>query len=106
MLEISLAPDAGPCGARKPRYASNSRGASDDADCSNDVRRVHACVEIRVRAALCRRHHRVKTHGGWTYTPLEPGVYLWTSRHGYQYLRDHHGTHDVSADRRRTDPPD
>jgi hypothetical protein len=51
-------------------------------------------------APLCRRHHRVKTHGGWSYTPLEPGVYVWTSRHGYQYLRDHQGTLDVSRDRR------
>ncbi len=25
-------------------------------------------------APLCRRHHRIKTHGGWTYTTLEPGV--------------------------------
>ena len=51
-------------------------------------------------AALCRRHHRIKTHGGWTYTPLEPGTFLWTSRHGYQYLRDPDGTQDVSHDRR------
>ena len=29
-------------------------------------------------APLCRRHHRIKTHGGWTYTTLEPGHYLWT----------------------------
>jgi hypothetical protein len=27
-------------------------------------------------APLCRLHHRVKTHGGWTYTTLEPGSYL------------------------------
>ena len=24
-------------------------------------------------APLCRRHHRIKTHGGWTYTAIEPG---------------------------------
>jgi hypothetical protein len=54
---------------------------------------------------LCRRHHRLKTHAhGWTYTALEPGTYLWTSPHGYQFLRDHHGTTDVSNDRRP--PPD
>ena len=47
-------------------------------------------------AALCRRHHRVKTHGGWTYTTLEPGTYLWRSPHGYQYLRDPTGTEDIS----------
>ena len=28
-------------------------------------------------ATLCRRHHRIKTHGAWTYTTLEPGTYLW-----------------------------
>jgi len=59
-------------------------------------------------APLCRRHHRLKTHSAWTYTMLEPGTYLWSSPHGYQFLRDHHGTLDVSGDRRRptADPPD
>jgi hypothetical protein len=52
-------------------------------------------------APLCRTHHRPKTHGAWTYTPLEPGTFLWTSPHGYQYLRDHTGTLDVSRDRPR-----
>ncbi len=58
-------------------------------------------------AALCRRHHRLKTHGGWHYRILEPGSYLWTSPHAYQYLRDHTGTLDVTGDqhrRRRGDP--
>jgi hypothetical protein len=54
---------------------------------------------------LCRRHHRLKTHGGWTYTTLEPGTYLWRSPHGYQYLRDHTGTLDVSHDRHSSAPP-
>jgi hypothetical protein len=53
-------------------------------------------------APLCRTHHRLKTHGGWTYTTLEPGTYLWHSPHGYTYLRDHHGTLDVST---ATGPP-
>ena len=52
-------------------------------------------------APLCRRHHRLKTHSPWTYTMLEPGSFLWSSPHGYQFLRDHHGTLDVSRDRRR-----
>ena len=59
-------------------------------------------------APLCRRHHRLKTHSPWTYTTLEPGSFLWTSPHGYQYLRDHQGTLDVTSDRppsRATDPP-
>ena len=53
-------------------------------------------------APLCRRHHRLKTHTAWTYTMLEPGSFLWSSPHAYQFLRDHHGTLDVSRDRRRS----
>jgi hypothetical protein len=47
-------------------------------------------------ACLCRLHHRLKTHGGWTYTMLEPGLYLWHSPYGYTYLRDHTGTSDLT----------
>jgi hypothetical protein len=43
-------------------------------------------------AALCRRHHRLKTFGGWTYRRTGPASYLWTSPHGATYLRDHTGT--------------
>jgi hypothetical protein len=50
-------------------------------------------------AALCRRHHRLKTHSPWGYLVLDPGTYLWTSPHGYQFLRDQTGTLDVSRDR-------
>jgi hypothetical protein len=56
-------------------------------------------------APLCRRHHRLKTHSTWTYTTLEPGSFLWSSPHGYQLLRDHQGTVDVTADR-PPPPPD
>ena len=59
-------------------------------------------------APLCRKHHRLKTHGGWSYTRIEAGTFLWTSPHGYTYLRDRSGTLDVSRDTRRTvaEPPD
>ncbi len=58
-------------------------------------------------APLCRRHHRLKTHhSGWSYTVLEPGDYLWSSPHGYQFLRDHRGTTDVSHDKTQDRPPD
>jgi hypothetical protein len=50
-------------------------------------------------AALCRRHHRLKTHTTWDYTPIEAGTYLWTSPHGLKFVRDHTGTRDVT-------PPD
>ena len=57
-------------------------------------------------APLCRRHHRLKTHhSGWGYTVLEPGSYLWSSPHGYQFLRDHRGTTDVTRDP-ASHPPD
>ncbi|MCW2785406.1 MAG: endonuclease [Marmoricola sp.] len=52
---------------------------------------------------LCGHHHNLKTHGGWTYTMVEPGVFLWRSPHGYQYLRDHTGTEDLSPP--PVDPP-
>jgi len=54
-------------------------------------------------AALCRFHHRLKTHGGWTYTMLEPGRYLWRSPHGYSYLTDQTGTQDLTP--RLLEPP-
>lgn len=50
-------------------------------------------------APLCRRHHRLKTGAGWTYTALETGVWLWSDPHGQQFLRDHTGTRDAT-------PPD
>ena len=53
------------------------------------------------QAPCCRRHHRAKTTGGWTYVTVEPGVYLWRSPLGYQYLKDHNGTIDVTPDPER-----
>ncbi|RNM13837.1 HNH endonuclease signature motif containing protein [Nocardioides pocheonensis] len=55
-------------------------------------------------AALCRRHHRLKTHSGWTYTMLTPGEYLWRSPHGHAWLRDRTGTTDLNQD--TVEPPE
>jgi hypothetical protein len=55
-------------------------------------------------APLCRLHHRVKTHGDWTYTTLEPGSYLWRSPHGYTWVRDAGGTTDLTPT--PVDPPE
>jgi hypothetical protein len=41
---------------------------------------------------MTRRHHRIKTHGGWTVTQPRPGAWLHRSPHGYHYLVDQHGT--------------
>ncbi|WP_300682968.1 HNH endonuclease signature motif containing protein [Nocardioides sp.] len=43
-------------------------------------------------APLCRHHHRLKTHSGWQYQHLEPGIYLWTSPAGRSYLRTQTGS--------------
>ena len=52
-------------------------------------------------APLCRRHHRLKTHAGWSYTTIEAGVWLWSEPHGQQFVRDHQGTLDVTPPGRR-----
>ncbi len=52
-------------------------------------------------APACRGHHRAKTVGCWSYVTIEPGVYLWRSPLGYQFLRDHTGTIDVTPDEER-----
>ncbi len=46
-------------------------------------------------APLCRRHHRAKTHGRWTYQRIHATGYEWTTPHGYRIVRDHHGTHEA-----------
>ncbi len=55
-------------------------------------------------AALCRRHHRMKTFFGWTYTPLRPGRYLWSSRRGTRFLV-HHGHTTPVRDHPPPTPP-
>ncbi|MCW2856821.1 MAG: endonuclease, partial [Marmoricola sp.] len=54
-------------------------------------------------ADLCQHHHNLKTHTTWTYTQLEPGMFLWRSPHGYTYLRDRIGTSDLTPP--PLDPP-
>jgi len=53
--------------------------------------------------SLCQHHHNLKTHTRWTYTMVEPGVYLWRSPHGYTFLRDREGTQDLTP--RPVEPP-
>ena len=42
-------------------------------------------TSIENLAALCRRHHRLKTHTGWHYQHLPDGDYQWTSPYGTTY---------------------
>jgi hypothetical protein len=53
-------------------------------------------TNTRNLAPLCRLHHRMKTHGGWTYSMLDLGEYLWRSPHGHTWHRDHTGTTDLT----------
>jgi hypothetical protein len=60
-------------------------------------------------ACLCRLHHRMKTHAGWTYYMLLPGVFVWHSPHGHTWLRDKDGTTDLTPETvelRQAQPPD
>ena len=36
-------------------------------------------------APLCRHHHRIRHHSGWTHRPLPNGDHVWTSRLGHTY---------------------
>src|SRR5699024_3192600 len=61
-------------------------------------------------AALCRTHHRWKTHahrpiqgrsssrGGWSYLMLGPGTYYWRGPYGTRFLRTREGTIEVTDD--------
>jgi Domain of unknown function (DUF222) len=40
--------------------------------------------------ALCRRHHRLKQHPGWTITQPQPGVFSWTTPAGRTYITRPH----------------
>ncbi|WP_166133821.1 HNH endonuclease signature motif containing protein [Nocardioides ochotonae] len=52
-------------------------------------------------APLCRRHHRAKTHTGWTYDKADAATYLWRSPHGLHLVKDRGTTRLVTAH-----PPD
>jgi hypothetical protein len=43
-------------------------------------------------APICRRHHRAKTHFGWSYVRNQDGGYAWKSPRGRRYTVDHRGT--------------
>ena len=53
-------------------------------------------------AALCRFHHRLKTHGAWRHRMTPNGVFKWTSPHGHRFTRDRTGTTAID----KPDPPE
>ena len=90
----ALAPD-GPPGCDCDHVTPYDRGGPADQTCTCRL------------APMCRGHHRIKTHSGWTCTIREPGTYDWTSPHGLKFRRDHTGTRslDAPADARRRHRP-
>ncbi len=44
---------------------------------------------------LTRRHHRIKTHAGFTAEQVGPGRYRWRTPHGRELIVDHTGTRRV-----------
>jgi 5-methylcytosine-specific restriction endonuclease McrA len=50
-------------------------------------------------AALCRTHHRLKTHTAWRYAMTSPGCFEWTSPHGHRFRRDPTGTTRIDPER-------
>lgn len=61
---------------------------------------------------LCRRHHRLKTHGQhhddhrWTYAHLGDDSYVWSGPNGIHLLRTPLGTHVLPGDIFTTRPAD
>ena len=49
-------------------------------------------------APLSRRHHRIKTHAGWTLRRDDEGIYWWRTRHGHWFHVDQTGTHHHGRD--------
>ena len=47
--------------------------------------------------SLCRRHHRLKTHGGWKVTSASDGSCEWISPHGKHYLVPSRPVHEAAS---------
>ena len=61
------------------------------------------CTDPDNCGLLCRRHHRLKTHSGWTWTRYDDGTVAWTSPDGHVWTRPPQRYHHVKAPPR---PPD
>ncbi len=57
--------------------------------------------------ALCRYHHRLKTHSGWR-VERDPstGITIWHAPTGHAYARDPVAVGPTKVERSRTDPPE
>ncbi|WP_224278351.1 HNH endonuclease signature motif containing protein [Nocardioides lacusdianchii] len=85
--------------ARPARGCDVDHVTEFDHDAEADGRPQPGPTETENLGALCRFHHRLKTHSAWRYDMVAPGVFEWTSPHGHRYRRDRTGTTAL-------DPPD
>ena len=78
-----------------------------DHDAESEGRAQPGPTQTSNLAALCRQHHRLKTHSAWRYRVTGPGEFEWTSPHGHTFRRDPSGTspgHDAESTE-TTGPP-
>jgi hypothetical protein len=57
-------------------------------DIDHNIPAPHGDTSARNCCCLCRRHHRLKTFGGWTVQLKPDGSCLWTSPNGRQFVSD------------------
>jgi hypothetical protein len=81
---------------RFPYCERNARACDTDHTIPYDPTGPPDQTDTRNLAPLCRHHHRLKTHAGWTYHRIEPGTYRWRSPHGQRFLTDPTGTQDLT----------
>jgi hypothetical protein len=78
-----------------------SRGCEDDHVLPyrrGDGRNPPGQTRLANNAKLGKKHHRIKTFGGWALLHPEPGVYLWRTRHAHWLRVDPAGTHHLGRD--------
>ena len=80
-----------------PYGTRGSRGCEDD-HVVPYRRGVKGQTRSENNAKLGKRHHRIKTFGGWLLHHPEPGVYLWRTKHRHWVRVDATGTHHLGRD--------
>ena len=63
------------------------------------------CTDPDNCGLLCRRHHRLKTHTGWTWTRHPDGTVAWTSPDGHIWTREPQRYHHTPPSRGIADTP-
>jgi hypothetical protein len=85
-------------GDRFPWSGSESRATDFDHPTPYDPHGPPGQTGSHNSGPLRRRHHRWKTHAGYSVRQCGDGRYLWRTPHGRHYLVDHHGTRALTPD--------